>query len=205
MQKSARRHVLADIRLSAGLSQAQLAKILGVAAVSVQKIEQGHLALSEELAGKAQEVLDVSARWLLANDPTQSALTPRGNLWTKVFYELTSGTPPGHSYEIHYDVPAADARKSVRAFTALKKLKTFAVIDALFEGSAGLPKQGILFHRLDKVLKELKEEFKTDQTTLENYRPKIEKATKAFENVRKRITERETKRIWRDNPDQESH
>jgi transcriptional regulator with XRE-family HTH domain len=203
-QRPARRHVIAEIRLETGLSQAQLAEILDCAAVTVQRIEQGSLALSAELAAKAQKVLDVDSAWLLANDPTQSPLTPRGNLWTKDFYKLTQGTPPGHSWEVHHGIPRADAQKSVQAFTALKKIKTFAVIDALFEGSAGLPKQGILFYELDKKLKELREKFNADQATLEKYRPKIEKATKAFEGVRKRITDREMKRIWRDNPDLDS-
>src|SRR5271165_3293074 len=199
MQRSARRHVLADIRLEAGLSQAQLAKILGVAAVSVQKIEQGHLALSEELAAKAQKVLDVSALWLLANDPTESAVTPRGNLWTKDFYELTQGTPPGHSWEVRIGVPATDARKAVEAFTALKAAEASALIHAMLEGAKGRPKQGILLHRLRKALEALERDFPPDKGILEKHRPEIEKATKAFEEIRKQNSERATERIWSDN------
>src|ERR1700756_324956 len=98
-QPPARRHVLAEIRLKIGLSQAEFAKILDVAGSTIQKVEQGTLALSEELAVKAQKAFDVSASWLLANDPTQSAVTPRGSPWDKFYYELTKGTPPGHSWE----------------------------------------------------------------------------------------------------------
>jgi DNA-binding XRE family transcriptional regulator len=47
---SHKRHVLAKIRHEIGLTQKELARILGVALISVQRIEQLSLALSEELA-----------------------------------------------------------------------------------------------------------------------------------------------------------
>src|SRR6516165_1508102 len=196
----ARRHLLCEIRLEIGLSQREFAKILGCSLSTVQQIEQGELALSEKLAAKVQENVDVSAAWLLANDPAQLAVTPRGNVWTKNFFELVQGTPPGHSYEVHHDVPADDARKMVETFTAKKRLEIVATIDALLEGSAGLPKQGILISRLNKTLKELQKEFRVDEKTLKRYEPQIQKATQAFEEVRNRFTARETQRIWRDNP-----
>jgi transcriptional regulator with XRE-family HTH domain len=198
-RKPARRHVVADIRIEVGLSQAGLAELLGVAAISIQRIEQGTLALSEELALKAEKTFDVSAAWLLANDPAQLAVTPRNTIWTKNFFELAQGTPPGHSYEVQHGVPAVDTRKMVETFTAKKRLEIFALVDAMLEGSAGLPKQGILISRLNSTLKELQKEFKADGKTLERYRPQIEKATKAFEKVRSRITEREKERLWSDN------
>src|SRR6516164_9489950 len=122
-QQPAKRHVMAEIRLLLGLSQGEFAKLLGCSLSTVQRIEQNTLALSEELAAKAQKILDVSARWMLANDPEQMAVTPRGNLWTKDFYELTQGTPPGHSWRITYGVPMADAKKLETAFTTLKALQ----------------------------------------------------------------------------------
>src|SRR5258708_3282367 len=90
-QAPARRHVLADVRITAGLSQKGLAKLLGVAAISVQKIEQGRLAVSEERARKAEAELGVSAGWLLANDPKTRPVTPRGGRWTKALHEFTQG------------------------------------------------------------------------------------------------------------------
>jgi transcriptional regulator with XRE-family HTH domain len=197
-QQPAKRHVLAQIRLAIGLTQVDFANVFGCAGVTVQRIEQGVLGLSEELAAKAEKTFDVSAAWLLANDPTQLPVTPRGNLWTKDFYELAQGTPPGHSYEVQHDVPTEDARKMIETFTAKKRLEVISLIDALLAGSAGLPKQGILISRLNNTLKELQKEFRADEKTLKKYEPQIEKATRAFEEVRNRITARETQRIWRD-------
>ncbi len=77
-QRPAKRHVLADIRIKCGLSQPGLAKILGVAHVTVQRIEQGRLALSEDLARRAEEELGVSASYLLANDLQEEPVMPEG-------------------------------------------------------------------------------------------------------------------------------
>lgn len=199
-QPPAKRHVIADVRLKAGLSQAALAKILGCAAVTVQRIEQGKLGLSEGLAAKAQKVFDVSAGWLLANDPRQLALTPRGDMWTKDFYELTQGTPPGHSYGIYYGVPVADAEKSLTAFTVLKATEAKALIHAMLEGAKGRPKQGILLHRLRTALDALKGDFPPDKVILEKYQPEIEKAREASNNMFKQNAERAMERIWSDDP-----
>jgi len=199
-QIPARRHVIADVRLETGLSQAELAKILGVAAISIQKIEQGSLKLSEDLAIKAQKVFDVSAAWLLTNDPTQLAVTPRGDLWTEDFYELTQGTPPGHSWEVHYGIPKADAENSATAFTNLKAAEFGALIHAMLQGAKGRPKQGILLHRLRKALETWKKDFPPDKGTLEKHRPVIEKAAKAFKEAQTKITELGRGHVWGDKP-----
>jgi transcriptional regulator with XRE-family HTH domain len=200
-RKPAMRHVLADVRLRAGLSQAKLAKLLGCSLVTVQRIEQGKLGLSEGLATKAQKLFDVSAGWLLANDPTQLAVTPRGDMWTKDFYELTSQElPPGHTYEVRHRVPAAEAEKRVTAFTALKAAETTALIHAMLEGAKGRPKQGILLHRLREALKGLEEDFPPDKRMLEMYEPEIKKAREAFNKMAKQSTDREMKRVWGDEP-----
>src|SRR5258707_8788743 len=91
-QRPAKRHVLADIRIKCGLSQPGLAKILRVAHVTVQRIEQGRLALSEELAGRTEEELGVSASYLLANDPQEEPVTPKGGRWTTDMYEFAQGS-----------------------------------------------------------------------------------------------------------------
>jgi transcriptional regulator with XRE-family HTH domain len=57
-QKPAKRHVLANARIEVGLSQVELADLLGCSTASVQRIEQGTLGLSEELALKVQEALE---------------------------------------------------------------------------------------------------------------------------------------------------
>src|ERR1700730_13890862 len=89
---SAKKHVIADIRLKCGLTQPQLAKLLGVAGISLQRVEQGTLRMSEEMAAKAEKQLDVSGAYLLANDPTQAPVTPRGGLWNVEHYEFSQGS-----------------------------------------------------------------------------------------------------------------
>jgi transcriptional regulator with XRE-family HTH domain len=196
------RHVIANVRMKTGLSQSQLSKILGCSIVTVQRIEQGTLALSEDLAAKAQKVLDVSADWLLVNDPTQPATTPRGGLWTEHFYELTQGTPPGHSWKITRGVPLAEAQNSVNAFTALKSAEIHAQIDAMLEGAKGRSKQGVLLHRVNKALAAWKEDFPLDESTLKKHRPKIEKARKVYDEISKKISDRELDELWSDNWDE---
>src|SRR5580704_2415053 len=96
-QNPAKRHVIANVRLQCGLSQAELAKILargrkkGLAAVTVQRIEQGTLELSEDLARRAEEELGVSAAYLLANDLQEEPVTPKGGRWTTNLYEFAQG------------------------------------------------------------------------------------------------------------------
>jgi transcriptional regulator with XRE-family HTH domain len=196
------RHVIADVRIKAGLSQAQLSEILDCSVVTVQRIEQGTLSLSENLAKKAQKILDVSADWLLANNPKERAVTPRDDVWTKDSFELTQQTPPGHSYVIHHGVPAKTAAAAKNAFTVLKGYEACGRIRTMLERTKGLPKQGILLHRLNKALNDLEEDFNPDKTLLEELQPKIGAARKAFEKILDRNTEREMKRIWRDGPNE---
>src|SRR5262245_59957576 len=91
MRNLRNKHALAVVRKACGLTQKELAGLLGVSAITVQRIEQGSLALSEELARKAQEQLDVSSRWLLSGDPSQPPLTPRNTYWSKDLYEFRQG------------------------------------------------------------------------------------------------------------------
>ena len=80
-----KRHVLAEVRIKCGLTQRELGELLGVAMITIQRIEQGSLALSEDLATKAERELNVSAAWLLANDSKQPAVARSGlGLWTKL-------------------------------------------------------------------------------------------------------------------------
>jgi transcriptional regulator with XRE-family HTH domain len=209
-QKPALRHVLGQVRLQAGLSQSELAKILGCAAVTVQKIEQGNLGLSEELAAKAEEEMGVSAAWLLANDSMQPAVTPRGGLWTAKHYEFAQGsrhivveTKPGGTIadtvaytrdDILPTLPPAEREIAANAFIALTRAETDALVHAMLEETKNIPKQGILIHRLRKMLKALEEDFKPNEATLKQHRPKIQKAREAYSAIRKRITDEQIAR-----------
>jgi len=114
-QRPAKRHVIADIRIKCGLSQPGLAQILGVSAVTVQRIEQGTLELSEDLAGRAQEELGVSAGYLLANDPQEESVTPKGGRWTTDMYEFAQGS---RSTAVE-EMPSGNKRFHVRAGSVL--------------------------------------------------------------------------------------
>ena len=92
MRNSRNRHVLASVRKACGLTQPQLAKLLEVAPISIARIELGTLGLSEELAKKIQDQLDVSAEWLLGNNSSIPPLSPRSGYWTKDLYEFRQGS-----------------------------------------------------------------------------------------------------------------
>jgi hypothetical protein len=163
---------------------------------------------------RVQEELNVSAAWLLANDPLRPAVTPRGGQWTKDIYEFTQGSrsvatekkPDGKTRFLYRTdgLPPGDSEIAANALIALKKAKTIAVIDALFEGTKRLPQQGILFHRLDKMLQTFQEDFNWDEATLKKHQPEIEKANEAYDKIRKDISDRFYKQLWRNEKESES-
>jgi transcriptional regulator with XRE-family HTH domain len=61
------RHVLIYARQVLGLSQAELASLIGMSTNTLQSVELGRLPLSERFAFKLSEQLGISARWLLNN------------------------------------------------------------------------------------------------------------------------------------------
>jgi transcriptional regulator with XRE-family HTH domain len=204
-QRPAKRHVLADIRIECGLSQPELAKILGCAAITVQKIEQGKLGLSEELAQKIEDQFDVSARWLLANDPKETAITKRGGLWSKELYEFAQGarsfvteaTPSGgrRFRPKTGPQPLAVAKDE---FIAWKLADYCANIDAMLAATKGSPRQGILVHRLNTAVKSLLEDFRPDQSTLAAHQPRLQKLRSEYDKVTLRVANEEHDRIWRE-------
>ena len=64
-----KRHIIAsrirDARRLAGLSQGQVAKMLGLQRPSVTEIESGNRAVAAEELAKLAEIFDVSVTWLL--------------------------------------------------------------------------------------------------------------------------------------------
>jgi transcriptional regulator with XRE-family HTH domain len=204
-QRPAKRHVLADIRIECGLTQPELAKILGCAAVTVQRIEQGKLGLSEELAQKIEGEFDVSAGFLLANDPKESPVTKRGGRWAKELYEFAQGvrsvvvekTPSGKlRYHLRTGPHSLDEAKD--EFVEWKLADYSSKIHAMLNATKGSPKQGILVHRLNTAIKALLEDFKPDQVTLANHGPRIQKLRAAYDCIAKRVSDEEHDRIWRE-------
>lgn len=187
-QEPAKRHVLAEVRIQCGLTQPELAKAVGCAPVSIQKIEQGILRLSESLASKIEEQLGVSSGWLLANNPKVRPITPRGGFWSKELYELAQGIiKTAQATSRLENLAVAVLRPEVKKHYGLEdKLSAIALldstskIDAMLQGSRGSPRQGILMYRLAKAIDGLLEEFKPDPATLKTYAPRIERLHDAF-------------------------
>jgi transcriptional regulator with XRE-family HTH domain len=204
-QRPAKRHVLADIRIKCGLSQPGLAKILAVAHVTVQRIEQGRLALSEDLARRAEEELGVSASYLLANDLQEEPVTPKGGRWTTDMYEFAQGSRgtaveemPSGKRRYHVRADSGFMPKTADSLVAWRVADFSANIDAMFQATKGTPRQGILLHRLNKAITSLAEDFPHDETTLAKHAPKIKKLKAAYDKISRRIGQEESDRIWRE-------
>jgi transcriptional regulator with XRE-family HTH domain len=60
---------LARLRQHLGLTQDQVADLVGCSRIAIQSIERGILALSKPMAAKLQAALRRPADWLLENDP----------------------------------------------------------------------------------------------------------------------------------------
>ena len=204
-QRPAKRHVLADIRIRCGLSQPGLAKIFGVAHVTVQRIEQGRLSLSEDLARRAEEELGVSAAYLLANDPEEEPVTPKGGRWTTDMYEFAQGSRstaveemPSGKKRYHVRAGSGSLPETADSLVAWRVADFSAKIDAMLQATKGPPRQGILLHRLNKAITALSEDFPHDETTLERHAPKIKKLKAAYDEISRRIGQEESDRIWRE-------
>jgi transcriptional regulator with XRE-family HTH domain len=205
MQKPAKRHVLANVRIECGLTQDQLAEILRRAKVSIQKVEQGQMSLSEELAEQIEKELDVSAAWLLENNPDSNPVTPRGGRWTKELFEFAQGArvavvevKPSGKWRARVRSgphPLAGAKEE---FAAWKVQDTAAKVHALIAGTEGSPSQGIMLHRLNTALKELMQRFRVDEAVLEQYKPQLSKLRAAYDRAEQKISEEEHDRMWRE-------
>jgi transcriptional regulator with XRE-family HTH domain len=203
-QLPARRHVLATVRILAGLSQKQLAKLLDCSAITIQKIEQGHLKLSEDLARRAEREIDVSAGWLLANDPKLEPITPRGGAWSRDLFEFAQGgrffalekRQPGRSlFRVNFDIAPEE---SADEFTAWRAAEYSALIHAMLAKAKASPRQGILLNRLKTFTDSLAEDFPADETTLKAYAGKIDRLKTAFKRKAKQIGQAEEERLWAD-------
>jgi transcriptional regulator with XRE-family HTH domain len=207
-QKPAKRHVIADIRIQCGLTQTELAKILGygrpkgLAAITVQKIEQGKLELSEDLARRAEEELGVSASYLLANDPRGEPVTPRGGRWTTDLYEFAQGIRGAVTEEM----PSGKRRGIMRAtdtapgaadsYVAWCTADYCAKIEAMLQATKGLPRQGILLHRLSRAMDDLLERFPPDKSTLAMHAPKLRKLKAVHDEIAMKISLEENRQFW---------
>ena len=86
-------HNLARFRHEHGLSQADVAKLVGCARITIQSVERGLLDLSPKLAAKVQGALGIPAGWLILNDlstpvPEPLRIFQEGNLPHKAKFTI---------------------------------------------------------------------------------------------------------------------
>lgn len=135
MKPSPFRHPLAILRTVAGLSQQELADMVGVSRRTIQSVELRTLTLSEGLALKLAAATRVSVPWLLAGDVAAPILDYRGEPYTKSTFDharasatsgLTAASDNGISNEerkdhilfgqartIHYLIAAVSTREQL--------------------------------------------------------------------------------------------
>jgi len=87
MRNSPLRHPLAVLRTTLGLTQSEMADLVGRSRVTVQAVELGKLPLSEGLAARIAEETGVHVGWLLDGDPAEPALKADGGSYTRADYE----------------------------------------------------------------------------------------------------------------------
>jgi transcriptional regulator with XRE-family HTH domain len=87
MRPSPQKHTLAVLRLAIGLSQKELADLIKRSARTIQAIELGQMALSDELGQEICRQTAVSQKWLIANDVKKPILDKRGKPYTRHSYE----------------------------------------------------------------------------------------------------------------------
>jgi DNA-binding XRE family transcriptional regulator len=197
MQNPARRHVIADIRLKCQLTQAGLAELLDISTMSVQKIEQGVLAMSAKMATRLGEVLDLDPNWLLANNPTAPPVTQTGIPWLREHYELarmdttTWGLLVQRGASPKSKENTARLAKMKQLYREWQEEEFAARIAAILAGadSAGGdgPSEpprgamlGVALNRLKKALDGLEAQFPPDWEILEARQKRIEKYRKPY-------------------------
>ena len=183
-----------------GLTKDDLAKLVGVAPITIQRICYGTLGLSEDLAKRMEEELDIAASWLLENDEEKPIVTPRGGLWSKELYEFAQGSrffatekkaDGKEEHHYRYESAVAVSRGASDEFIAWRLTDFCARVNGMLETTRSTPRQGILVHRLEKMLTGLEKDFIPDPATLERYAPRIDGLEKAYLDTADKIYRKE--------------
>ena len=150
MRPSPLRHPLAVLRQIVGITQKELANLVGKSAATIQAIELGKLALSEELALKIALETGVAMKWLLDGNPSiapfreDRLIHEPGDFSKAAFERRRAERAVGESGSIHLiHIPAASGAR----LTAI-------------EGAArDNPDWKIAHYRISKFLESLEKEF----------------------------------------------
>src|SRR5688500_12401179 len=87
MRRSPKRHPLAILRLTLGLTQKEMAHLADCSTTTVQSIELGRLPLSSDLARHISIATGVSREWLAAGNPKRPIITDDGHPYTCEIFE----------------------------------------------------------------------------------------------------------------------
>jgi hypothetical protein len=153
MRPSPLRHPLAVLRQLVGISQKQLADLVGKSTSAIQRIELKELDLSEELAHKISLETGISMKWLLDGDPSvppfgdfnNNPFLSDGNKFSKtVFERRRADREAGRS-----------GWSELIPFTGLAGAKLAAIEHAALNH----PDRTIMDYRVWKFLESLEKEF----------------------------------------------
>ena len=95
MRPSPFRHTLAVLRTAIGLTQKEMASLLGCSTPTIQAIELAKLTLSTRLAEKIALKTGVSLTWLLQNDTTLPPDDVNGRPYSKAIFEQVQALEQG--------------------------------------------------------------------------------------------------------------
>lgn len=87
MRRSPQRHVLAVLRLTIGLGQAEMAKLCDCSKSAIQRVELGHMPLSAKLGARVAQETGIGSGWLLANEVKAPLVDQHGSPYTKNTFE----------------------------------------------------------------------------------------------------------------------
>ena len=87
MKPSKFRHSLAVLRATCGLGQKEIAARVGCATITIQKVENLGLKLSEGLAARIADETGVDLGWLLRGDASAPPMSARREPFTRLCYD----------------------------------------------------------------------------------------------------------------------
>jgi transcriptional regulator with XRE-family HTH domain len=153
MRPSPLRHPLAVLRQIIGISQKELANLVGKSAATVQAIELGKLALSEELARKISLETGISMKWLLDGDPSGP---PVGDFNNRPTFEKE----PSFSKAV-FERRRADRKAGQSGWAELIPCTGLAgaKLTAIQHAALNHPDRTIMDYRVWKFLEGLEKEF----------------------------------------------
>jgi transcriptional regulator with XRE-family HTH domain len=155
MRKSPLRHPLAVVRVKIlGLTQRELAAMIGCSKVTIQKIElrDKKLSLPPALASRLEHEIGVSAAYLLAGNTRKPPITPRGGPLTKL------------GYEAHRAKLEAGMRPEKSVFFPFREMAELAAISSA-AGDRG--RLAFFNYKLERTIRELRREFGADEAARE--------------------------------------